>query len=568
VRLVEGGILRQDLQEDFLVRGRTREANALDLRAQIASNLALERRFREMVERYGIDAVTGVLARTIEYTAATVRERLREVPDGRWTAETFLDYDDRGDLSLYRCRLELTKASGGLTLDFTDASPQAPAVVNCSRGGLEIAVLNAMLSLVGWDLPKCPAGVMQTYTVVSEPGRFIHASWPAGVTKATTSAMQCVREAVTLAVGRMFACSETLSRRIIAPCAGFSGLPDITGTDQRGQAFSAPLLDFSLSSGYGARSFRDGIHTGGVMGSPGASMANVEVYEQRYPLLYLTRREEIDTAGPGRFEGGSALCLMLTPHDTERIPDVIFHAHGVHVPSTLGLHGGLPGSTNQFVVKRQTDIWALLERGGVPTGIEDVQGPLEVFPGICRSHLDRGDVGFWINNGGGGYGDPLDRGLDLVERDLRLGYLSAAQAAVYGAVVGDACAVDREATRASQARIRRERLARATPPPSLPDAPSGWHMGGGHGCPVTDRLALAEAPGGLVYACRCGTVLGRANRDHRDYLPRFDAPCTSAGPRSLNLIEEPRVALRHYVCPGCGALVDVDLVERARDEAV
>ena len=142
-------------------------------------NLALERRFREMVERFGIDTVTAVLARTIEYTAATVRERLREIPDGRWAAETFLDYDDRGDLSLYRCRLELTKVgAGALTLDFTDASPQAPAVVNCSRGGLEIAVLNAMLSLVGWDLPKCPAGVMQTYTVVSEPGRFIHASWP------------------------------------------------------------------------------------------------------------------------------------------------------------------------------------------------------------------------------------------------------------------------------------------------------------------------------------------------------------------------------------------------------
>jgi N-methylhydantoinase B len=560
VRLIEAGVLRQDIQEDFLVRGRTRDANALDLRAKIAANHRLERRFREMVERYGIATVTGVLAQTIEFTADTIRERLCQIPDGKWSAETFLDYDDQGDLTLYRCRLELTKTGDHMLMDFRGTSPQAPAVINSAGAGLDIAVVHAMLTLMTWDLPKCPTGVLRTYDKVSEPGTFINAVWPAGVTKATTAANVAVRQAVQVVISQMFASSEAFVDRVMAQGYGYSQLFEMSGTDQRGEPFAACLLDHSMCSGSAARSFQDGIHSGGSLGSSGSSLANVEAYEQRYPVLYLTRGEQIDTVGPGRFQGGTACAIIVTPHDTERIPDIIGHRLGVHVPSHLGMHGGLPGSTNHFVVKRGTNVRELLGRGILPTKLEELDGRAEALPGICRSYVAAGDVYLSITGGGGGYGDPLDRDPERIQADLELGYLSAANAAAVYGVVLDHGRVDPERTQARRADLRRDRLARAVP--SVPESAAPGRLGGQPGGSVTDRLRLVDAEGALRYACRCGAVLGPADRGYRDYLPRFDAPCTTAGPYCLRPDAEAPVALRHFICPGCAALIEVDVVER------
>jgi N-methylhydantoinase B len=562
MKLIEGGVLRADIQENWLIRGRTKDANALDLRAKIASNLRLAQRFREMVERYGIETVRGVLQQTIEFTAETIRDRLRQIPDGTWRAEALLDYDDRGNLALYRCKLELSKTRDHMTFDFRGTSPQAPAVINSTRSSLQIAVVHALLMLMTWDLPKCPAGLMKTYDLVSELGTFVDAQWPAGMTKATTAANVAVRQAVHSAVSQMYASSAAFADRVMAQGYGYSALVEMGGRDQRGEIFAACLLDHSMSSGSAAHSFRDGVHSGGTLGAGGSSLANVEVYEQRYPLLYLTRREQIDTAGPGRFQGGSACCTMVTPHDTERVPDVVLHRLGVHVPSYAGLHGGLPGSTNQFVIKRRSNVQELLGAGVLPTDPAEIAGEPEIPAGLYRTHLERGDVYYQITGGGGGYGDPLEREPDWIERDLRLGYVSADQAAaVYGAVVDNRVEVDRAATHTRREALRRERLARAERPDGARDEAAEWRLGGGAGDPVTDAIALVAHEGALAYACRCGAVLGRADMEYRAHLHWFDAPCTAAGPYCLNLEAEPRVVLRHYVCPGCGRLLEVDLRE-------
>jgi N-methylhydantoinase B len=195
--------------------------------------------------------------------------------------------------------------------------------------------------------------------------------------------------------------------------------------------------------------------------------------------------------------------------------------------------------------------------------VDDVDGKAELLPGITRTSLVAGDVVFWSNNGGGGYGDPLDREVDVIAEDHRLGYISREQAArVYGFAQEKGGAVDPTATAANRERIRKERIARAAPPPSQPvSEPASERVALVAGAQVTDRLSVADDGGRLVYQCRCGLMFGDARRGYRGFLPRFDAPCTDAGPRCMNLIANPPVVLRHYVCPGCGALVDVDVAE-------
>src|SRR5205823_8210281 len=57
IKLVEGGVLRKDLERAFLLPSRTPELNALDLRAMLAANSVSGRRIVEVVAKYSVDVV-------------------------------------------------------------------------------------------------------------------------------------------------------------------------------------------------------------------------------------------------------------------------------------------------------------------------------------------------------------------------------------------------------------------------------------------------------------------------------------------------------------------------------
>ena len=143
--------------------------------------------------------------------------------------------------------------------------------------------------------------------------------------------------------------------------------------------------------GGGARYDRDGIDTGGFVRSLGCAIANVETYEFRYPLLYLYRRQEPDTGGPGKFRGGAGIGLAMTPHDVEEIPTCVVHGCGIEQPASAGIAGGYPGSTTQFNIRRNTSVQAQLQRGHIPVNFDALDGELE--PKSSEdTFLKKGDV--------------------------------------------------------------------------------------------------------------------------------------------------------------------------------
>src|SRR5689334_24860256 len=62
-----------------------------------------------------------------------------------------------------------------------------------------------------------------------------------------------------------------------------------------------PYTTLFRSGGLGARSDSDGVDTGGLACIPMGRVADVEMNEFAFPMLYLWRREEADSGGPGRF---------------------------------------------------------------------------------------------------------------------------------------------------------------------------------------------------------------------------------------------------------------------------
>src|SRR2546429_432522 len=94
---------------------------------------------------------------------------------------------------------------------------------------------------------------------------------------------------------------------------------ELFGTDQRGQWFGATMLDTYFGGG-GARSRKDGVDTGGYVGSIYELAPNAEAYEFQYPILYLFRRHQADSGGGGMFRRAPGGTLSDIGHATPRVP--------------------------------------------------------------------------------------------------------------------------------------------------------------------------------------------------------------------------------------------------------
>jgi N-methylhydantoinase B len=453
IKIVEKGQLRRDLEEEYLIRSRTRDLNALDLRAKIAANLVMAERLLALCDRYGAHTLSQVLARIVEVSESKLRTRLSELPDGEWSHTSYIDYDGE----VYAIRVRMRKQDDQLILDFSESSEQAPAVVNCTYSGLLAGVQAAVLAYLCYDIPMCPAGILRPLKIISKKGTVVDAAWPAGAAKATTAGSFVTTTAVSACLAKMLDASDAHCSRLMACWNGASGQQELFGIDQRGQPFGSTMLD-GMAGGSGARYDRDGIDTGGFVRSLGCAIANVETYEFRYPLLYLYRRQESDTGGPGKFRGGAGIGLAMTPHDVEEIPTCVVHGCGIEQPASAGIAGGYPGSTTQFNIRRNTSVAEQLKRGQIPVEFDALDGELEAKLSE-DTYLKRGDVFERVACGGGGFGDPLERDPELVKKDVDQELVSARCAEeIYGVVLGHGSReVDYTRTEQRRARIRAER---------------------------------------------------------------------------------------------------------------
>lgn len=561
LKIVERGKIRKDIEQEYLLRSRTRIQNSIDLRAKIAANHTVRERILEMATRYGSEGIQAAMEQALQYSETKLRAVLESLPDGSWYHSHALDYYDQGRSQTFVCRLKMTKQREKLIFDFRGSSPQAGGVINATHVALQSSVVRMLLALFGYSIGLCPGAALRVIRIESEPGTFVDCSWPAGACKGTTAATYSIMAAAATCLSKMLAASDRLSQRSAAPFKGHMEIAEIVGSDQRGHVFGTVFVDGSLAQGNGALSAKDGIDSGGGM-DPAVSIPNVETNEFRYPILYLYRREATDTGGAGSSRGGVGLATAFTPHDVERIPNVTFHGHGLDFPTADGLFGGYPGSTNQVLIKRQSNLRQLFAQGILPRDINELDGADEVPKPISRSFLDRGDVCHFGSCGGGGYGDPIERDCEKTERDVAAGLVSPDWAErLYGVSwrTTSPPVVDREATDKKRAEIREERKRRAARPRSVrdkvPPAPNSIEKESR----VNGYLSLVEADHVSYFRCRCGEFLAPGSDNYKDYLCWAEVPCSTVGPYTTSA---PQFFLREFYCPRCYTLLAVDVVEK------
>lgn len=461
IKIFEGDQLRQDLEREYLRRSRLPELVGLDLRAKIAAATVARRRLQEVAAEYGVGVLRDVMADMLDYAESRFRERLKELPDGTWRHRTYIEFES----DIYTVVAAMHKKGDELTFDFTGTSKQAPATINATRAALHAIAQGNMCPLLCWGLPWCPSAIGRAIKIVTEPGTLVDAQWPAGVSKSTTTTLWALGKTMTVLVGKMLLCSDKYRERAMAAWQGALLLEELFGLTADGRRFGGTMLD-TMAGGSGARTFMDGINTGGYIGSMRIGIANVESNEAEYPILYLWRREQADSGGAGTFRGGNGLSLAYVPHGVPNIDTKIVHGIGVEQPMSSGLSGGYPGVPNVAVMKRKSDIRAKFKAGFIPQSLDELDGELEVFPPIIQTQQGSDDAYMSIATGGGGFGDPILRDPDHVLRDVIDGAVTLACAStMYGVVIngddGDVT-VDTARTAEKREQIRSQRRARAT----------------------------------------------------------------------------------------------------------
>ena len=557
VKIVEGNTIRRDIEELYLRASRKPEAVALDFRAQLAGNITARNRVLTLIGHYGADVVKGVMKQVIDNAEAAFLRKLKRLPDGVWRERSYVECCRPGDRRTHRVMLTLRKEGSKLVFENEGTAPQDGAM-NATYSGWRGAIMVALNELLCWDQYFCIAGALRHVEFDPTPGTFNCADFPASVSTAPIQAMEISVYPAYNVISKMIHCDPEMRGDIM--CIGGTSQWPATifrGIDQWGERYGYILVD-PIGGAIGAFATGDGISTGGQSRTPICKLPNVEHTEQTFPLLFLYRKEVVDSGGAGRYRGGLSAESCFVPHRTDVITQDTLSS-GNAIPTSPGLMGGYPAATNAYKFKRGTDVLERFAAREIPGDIGDVKGA-EVTLGLRQENFvqEPRDVYSVIWSAAGGFGDPLERDPEKVRADVvddRCVSIDAARE-IYGVVLADG-KVDARATRKLRAGKRAANRRKDG---------DVVRLEGDIVSQLTDNLDLRREKGGMRLACsRCAADLGLARGNYKDACVRRDADIRESNPNIgdyRRYIDE-RPVFRQFFCPGCGALVENEVARES-----
>jgi N-methylhydantoinase B len=396
VKLVRRGEIDQDILDIVLANIRVPEERIGDIQAQLGALVVGERRLTALLDRYGAETVEACMAELKVRSERLMRAHIATIPDGVYESEAFID-SDAIDPEPLVIRLTLTVAGSDLTFDFSRSSPPCRGPLNSVLAATVASVYIAVKHV----FPDVPinAGCFAPLRVPPPEGTFLYAHYPRPVNGCAAEVSQRVIEACFLAL------AQAIPERLWGTPAGTTGNFTLGGSDpERNRRYIMYLFS---GGGYGGSDGDDGL-TNGCSTIGISKIQPVEVCEQRYPVLFEEYALREGSAGAGRYRGGFGVSYRARILRGEAVASFMMD-HGLFPP--IGILGGQPGALNEIVVCRR----------GVESTPEHVSKDEDLALG----------PGDWIQirtPGGGGYGDPRERDLALVARDVRRGYFTAEEA--------------------------------------------------------------------------------------------------------------------------------------------
>jgi N-methylhydantoinase B len=403
-----------------------------DLRAQVTAVKTGERRFLQLIERYGRQQVLDSIAAIMDHAEAMARARTRTIPDGTYEAESYMDDDGIDVGKPVPIRVKVIVKGGEMTVDLSNVSKQVRGFYNSGiTTGFACAQVAYKCLTSPTDYP-INDGSFRSLKAIVPAGRIVSATRPAPMRWWMTYPMTIVDTIFK-------ALAHVIPDRVIAGHHADLLVASLHGINPKTSEFF--IANFGpLGGGWGAKQSEDGIGSTVCINDGDTHNSPNEQAEVKFPLVVERYAIVPDSGGAGLRRGGVGVERVVRARIPVTMNTQIERAHC----RPWGLEGGLEGTGNQV---------ALRLNGTWKTDFPNAK--------VLVAALKAGDAFMIRSGGGGGYGSPLERSLEEIEEDVRQGYVSVKAAAeLYGVVVDpDTLMVDRGATE----QLRAARRSAAAP---------------------------------------------------------------------------------------------------------
>jgi N-methylhydantoinase B len=425
LKLYKAGTINKDLVDIIRMNVRIPTRAMGDLRAQVTAVKTGERRFLELIERYGREPVLASIAAIMDHSEVKARERTRTIPEGTYEAESYMD-DDGIDIGKpVPIKVKVIVKDDTMTIDLTDVSHQVRGFFNSgATTGLGCTQVAYKCITSPRDYP-INDGSFRSLTSIVPPGRIVSAVRPAPMRQWMTFPMTIIDTVFK-------ALTPAIPDRVIAGHHADLMSANIHGVDPKKREFFIGGFG-PLGGGWGAKRTEDGVSATVCLNDGDTHNAPCEQVETKIPVVVESHALIPDSGGAGRNRGG------LGVERTVRVlAPVVCNSRidRMHC-KPWGLEGGRDATGNEIAFQRN-GVWK------------------SDFPNAKISYVEMkpGDVYRIGSGGGGGYGPPWERAVAKVQEDVRQGYVSAAKAAeLYGVAVDPETFVVDE-TETEQLRVR------------------------------------------------------------------------------------------------------------------
>ena len=403
VKVIEKGKLRKDVWELIFANIRL-DIVRHDMQAEIGACTIGERRFVELLGKYGREHFEAHKVALFDATRRMMEAEIGKIPNGRYSGEGRIYYDGRHEGSEFTIRVDIDVEDRKIRFDYSRTDAQTNGFVNGTFTSSASATILTLLQMINPDIPH-NEGMVEPVEIVIPEGTVLNASYP----KATTFGNHlCPPNAD--AIQRALA--PALPDRVTA---GWNNLlcSLTTGIDPEKKDKYVDIGFMGLKGGSGAMRGTDGYdHIGMIDASGGLLDQDYEMFEQQTPHLLIRHEYLPDSAGAGQWRGGLGVetVFRIGSDDTQ----LVTFGDGDFEPA-FGLFGGGNGTLN-FI------------RLTYPDGRKVVPKNKDLITGVPKGTIYHQQAG-----GGGGYGDPKRRERAQVREEVRNGVISPAVARdVYG----------------------------------------------------------------------------------------------------------------------------------------
>src|SRR5699024_7139259 len=336
IRVRKNGKLDNEIIRLLKSNVRTGDEVLGDIYAQLAANSVAEQRLADLIDKYSLDHIFNSMEEIINYSDRRMRAAVKEVPDGEYCFEDYLEGDGITEDEII-VKAKVIVHGDEITVDFTGSNPQTTGPMNSTLGVTSACVYYSIKSLLEPDVPP-NAGTYKCLNIIAPKGTIVNPKFPAPVSNANLNTSQRIADTI---FGAM---ADVLPELSMAACSGTMTGFSIGGYNQEEEKYFSYVETYG--GGQGALSDidgMDGVHTNmtNTLNTP------VEVMEQSFPFSVKNYCYIEGSGGAGKHRGGTGLqrevqlledgfTITLTADRAKNQP--------------WGLFGGAGGQTSQCTI--------------------------------------------------------------------------------------------------------------------------------------------------------------------------------------------------------------------------